>query len=118
MFKGLIIKESLRDDRVLDLVNIDGVELWKSGGMPAYWTAIAFTSDCSDLPQRLAQAIDANPSQQGVTWYVDFQNEAYKYIVLADHVLRYRIGDVQERAQVNQRCLELGVREDQLDWSE
>ena len=55
-FQGALIKESLKDDTVLDFVGICGVELWQTQDTPRYWTAITFVSQRCDLPCRCKKA--------------------------------------------------------------
>ncbi|MGN0585943.1 MAG: hypothetical protein ACI4JF_01545 [Oscillospiraceae bacterium] len=116
MYSGLIIKESIGDENLFDIIDIVNVEIWKTNNKPKYWTAVSFTSSCDDFPRRLAEALVYSP--QGITWYVDFQDETYKYIVLKDTVLKYHIGNEEEKSTVCRKCIELGVPKEQLDWSE
>lgn len=46
MYTGLIIKESIQDEKILDEIEIVKVEIWKTNNTPKYWTAISFTSSC------------------------------------------------------------------------
>lgn len=115
MFQGLLIKESLEDERLLDLVQVQKVELWATDNRPKYWTAITFTSGEPDFPEQLSRALMGGGN---VTWYVDFARNGIKYIVLRGHVLTYPIGDAQAKKQVMDRCLALGVPIHQLDWEE
>lgn len=115
MFRGLLIKESLEDERLLDLVQVQKVELWATDNRPKYWTAITFASSAPDFPEKLSRALRGAGS---VTWYVDFDREGIKYIVLRGHVLTYPIGDAQAKKQVMETCLALGVPVHQLDWEE
>lgn len=46
MYTGLIIKESIQDEKILDEIEIVKVEIWKTNNTPKYWTAISFTSTC------------------------------------------------------------------------
>lgn len=117
MYNGLIIKESLVNERILDYVEIKDVEIWKTDNTPRYWTAITFSSDIEDFPKKLSKALDFS-SESGMVWYVDFQNDEYKYIVLKDNVLKYRIGNNEEKNSVYKKCIELGVKKEQLDWAE
>ena len=42
VYEGVLIKESISDDTVIDLLHIHKVELWNTGGTPKYWTALFF----------------------------------------------------------------------------
>ena len=56
-FQGALIKESLKDDTVLDFVGICGVELWQTQDTPRYWTAITFVSQRCDLPSQVQKSL-------------------------------------------------------------
>ena len=49
MYEGILIKESITDDTVIDLIHVHKVELWDAGGKPKYWTALFFTCDKKDF---------------------------------------------------------------------
>ena len=38
-YEGILIKESVADDAVIDIMNVHKIELWDTGGNPKYWTA-------------------------------------------------------------------------------
>lgn len=115
MYTGLLIKESLSDERILDFVEIKKVEIWATSNKPKYWTAVSFVSNCFDFPEKLSKALSGG---SGIPWYVDFKTESTKYIVLKDLVLKYEIGNSGEKEHVIRRCTELGIPTKQLDWSE
>ncbi len=117
MYSGLIIKESISDEQILDKLDVVSVELWKTDNTPRYWTAISFTSNSEDFPEQLSKALYSS-SDSGMVWYVDFKDDVYKYIVLKDVVLRYHPGNDDEKRSVCERCIESGVRREQLDWFE
>ena len=117
MYSGLIIKESIMNEQILDKLDVVSVELWKTDNKPKYWTAISFTSNYEDFPKHLSNAL-ALSSESGMVWYVDIKDTVYKYIVLKDIVLKYHLGNEEEKKLVCERCLELGVKREQLDWLE
>ena len=117
MYRGLIIKESLSEDWILDYVQIEGAEIWKTENTPKYWTAIHFSSDREDFPEQLAKVLIADPARGG-TWYVDLKRDNVKYIILKDHVLTYQIGDEAGKQAVCDKYRSLGIPEEQLDWAE
>lgn len=117
MYSGLIIKESLISEQILDEIEIRNVEIWKTDNVPKYWTAISFVAHCENFPEHLSKALYAS-SESGMVWYVDIQDDIYKYIVLKDIVLKYHLGNAEEKKSVCARCMELGVKREQLDWSE
>ena len=42
LYEGVLIKESIVDENILDLLEIIKVEIWKTGGNPKYWTVLFF----------------------------------------------------------------------------
>ena len=115
MYTGLLIKESLSDERILDYVEIKNVDIWVTNNNPKYWTAVSFVSNCIEFPEKLSKALREDSQIQ---WYVDFKTDNTKYIVLKDLVLKYEIGNCIEKESVIEKCIELGMPIEQLDWSE
>ena len=115
MYTGLIIKESIQDEKILDEIEIVKVEIWKTNNTPKYWTAISFTSSCEEFPEHLSKTLSRS-SVSGMVWYVDIQDAVYKYIVLKDVVLKYHLENKEEKKSVCKKCMELGVEKEQLDW--
>lgn len=60
-FEGILIKESIEDDSVIDCLAINKMELWNTGGNPRYWTVLFFTSEQRDLPERFSKVMISNP---------------------------------------------------------
>ena len=114
-FSGTLIKESLMDDGVLDLLAIRDVQIWKAenhtSSQPAYWTAIAFSSDTEGFLTTLADALKPE-------WYVDLSNSREKIVVLPHRVIRYPIGDAEGRKCAVEACRQAGIPETQIDWKE
>lgn len=111
MYKGCIIKESISDELILDLLEIERTELWKTDGIPKYWTAIFFESKVEDFPEKLSKVLTGN-------WYVDMKIDNTKIIVFKGKVLKYTIGNSAEKAIVLDYCRCMGIPEQQMDWSE
>ena len=117
MYSGLIIKESILNELIFDKLDVVDVALWKTDHKPKYWTAISFTSNFEDLPELLSNALERS-SGSGMVWYVDIKDAIYKYIVLKDVVLKYHLGNEEEKKSVCEKCIEFGVKREQLDWLE
>ena len=49
---------------------------------------------------------------------MDFKAGNLKYIVFRDRILRYTIGNQEEKQQVLQACRALGIPATQMDWAE
>ncbi len=117
VYEGVLIKESLSDDAVLDLLKVHRVELWNTGGKPKYWTVLFFTSDRKDFPEQISKVMIADPDNGG-NWFVDFKTGNVKYIVFKDKILKYQIGNQAEKAYVCSECRKMDILDEQMNWSE
>lgn len=107
-YEGLLIKESISDENILDLLNVNKIELWKTENYPKYWTAIYFTSPDIDLPNKFSKVMISDKNFGG-NWYVDFKHNNTKYIVFKDKILKYEIGNTLEKEKVESECKKLGI---------
>lgn len=117
LYSGILIKESIDDENVIDLLHIHKVELWRTEGKPKYWTALTFTSSHAHLPQRLAEVM-IKSDIPGESWFADFSAGKIKYIVFRDTVLHYTIGNMTEKAAVYRKMREWGIPDSQMHWPE
>ena len=117
VYEGTLVKESIEDDSVLDLLNIHKVELWNTGGKPKYWTILYFSSSHADFPEQISKVLIADEARGG-NWFVDFKAGNLKYVVFRNKVLKYQIGNPQEKAAVCEECRKLGITEDEMNWAE
>ena len=113
IYEGTLIKESVDDENILDSLTINKVELWKTNDKPRYWTVLRFTSQIIDLPERFAKVMIADEDAGG-NWYVDFKKGNIKYVVFRNEVLKYTIGNKEEKEKVHIRCRELGISDEQM----
>lgn len=116
-YEGILIKESLSDDSIIDLLNIHKIELWKTGGNPKYWTALFFTSEKKDLPKEFSKVMISAPDN-GLNWFVDFKAGNEKYIVFKDKILKYQIGNRAEKDYVCNECRKMGISDEEMNWPE
>lgn len=117
VYEGTLVKESVEDDSILDLLNVHKIELWNTGGKPKYWTILYFSSAHADFPEQIAKVMIADEDRGG-NWFVDFKAGNEKYVVFRDKVLKYRIGNAEEKAAVCAECKKLGITEDEMNWTE
>ncbi len=117
IYEGVLIKESITDDRILDFLTVHKMELWNTGGKPKYWTVLFFTSEQTDFPEQVSKVMVSDPDRGG-NWFVDFKADNTKYIVFKDKVLKYQIGNPAEKEQVCEECRKLGISDEQMHWSE
>lgn len=117
VYEGVLIKESVSDDSIIDMMHVHKIELWNTGGKPKYWTVLFFTSDKPDFPEQIAKVMIADPDNGG-NWFVDFKAGNEKYIVFKDKVLKYQIGNQDEKEKVCEECRKLGITDKEMNWSE
>ena len=111
MFQGAIIKETLTDELILDYLEIDKVEIWKTNNTIRYWTMIFFKSDTPDFPNRLSKVLIDD-------WFADMKADNTKFIVFKNAILKYEIGNAAEKEAVLNECCARGVPDEQFGWSE
>ena len=116
---GLLLKESLADTRVLDLLHITSSESWPVSNAASYqptvWTALSFETDSSQsdaIADKLSQALKA----QG--WYINASTETHVYVIFPNKVFKYLKGDSIARGEASRYALSIGIPKDQLDWEE
>ena len=117
LYEGTLIKESVTDDSILDLINVHKIELWKVGGTPKYWTVLSFTSVRNDFPEEIAKVMLSDPDRGG-NWFVDFKKAEEKYIVFKDKILKYEIGNQSQKDYVCEECRKLGISDSEMNWTE
>lgn len=117
IYRGVLIKESISDEEILDHLRISKVEIWKTKDIPKYWTAISFISDEADFPERLSRVVISNESR-GSNWFVDLKKSNTKIIVFRDRVLKYTIGNEKEKQSVTDECRRFGIPDNQMNWEE
>lgn len=117
IYEGILIKESITDDTIIDFLNVHKIELWNAGGKPKYWTALFFTSDKADFPERISKVM-LSDSDNGANWFVDFKADNEKYIVFKDKILKYQIGNQAEKEYVCNECRKMGIVDEQMNWPE
>jgi len=117
LYEGVLIKESIVDDSIIDCLNIHKIELWNTGGKPKYWTVLFFTSDRKDFPEQISKVMRP-VSDTGGNWFVDFKADNEKYIVFKDKILKYQIGNQTEKEYVCSACRKLGISNEQMNWPE
>ena len=117
LFQGVLIKESIDDDSVIDRIIVHKTEIWNVGGSPKYWTALHFTSKDTALPDYLSKVMISDP-EKGGNWFADFKHGEIKFIVFRNKILKYRIGNFFEKNEVIAECRKMGISDGEMNWSE
>ncbi|MPN42426.1 hypothetical protein SDC9_189983 [bioreactor metagenome] len=113
--QGILIKESFKDDEILNWVTISKTEFWQAENhtswQPASWTAIYVQAAKPGFTQKLSEVLLPR-------WYADLRDGLRKIIVLPGEVIEYQIGDAEGRERACRRCLAAGVPPAQPRWGE
>ncbi len=117
LYEGILIKESIENDLILDYLAINKVEVWKTQGNPKYWTVIYFTSTNRDFPNLVSKVIISEKASGG-NWFVDFKAGNTKYIVFRNKILKYTIGNGIEKKEVYEECKKMGIPYERMQWAE
>lgn len=118
-FAGLLLRESLKDLSILDLIQITKTETWNVGNaaelQPETWTAIYFEGNASQsdfIAEKMSGSL--KPS-----WYINFSTEANNvYVIFPNKVFKYIKGDERARGDAIEYGRSLDIPEHQLDWKE
>lgn len=113
-FEGILLKEGIDSEEILDGLTIYKVELWKTEDKPRYRTALYFSTTSASFPEDAAKVMVAD-SAKGGNWFADFQDDNTRYLVFRNQILSYKIGNEVQKQEVMAKCRELGVRESQLN---
>ncbi len=73
--------------------------------------------DKRDFPERISKVMRSDSDTNG-NWFVDFKAGNEKYIVFKDRILKYRIGNQDEKESVCNECRKLGISNEQMNWPE
>jgi hypothetical protein len=118
MFIGLLLKESLKNESVLDLVRVTKTEVWDVQNavdwQPKRWTAISFEGESG----RADEVAEAMSRVMKPAWYANFSTETHVYVVFEDRVFKYAKGDAKARAEAQAYAISAGIPEGQVDWGE
>ncbi len=117
LFEGVLIKESIEDESIIDYLTIHKVELWNTGGNPKYWTVLFFSTSENRFPE-LVSKVMISDEKTGTNWFVDFKSGNTKYIVFRNKVLNYQIGNQEEKEIVCNECRKMGITDEEMNWSE
>jgi hypothetical protein len=118
VFRGLLLRESLKEESVLGLVQVTKTEVWDVENavdwQPKRWTAISFEGE-SGQADEVAEAM-SRAMKPG--WYANFSTETHVYVVFEDKFFKYVKGDAEARAEAQAYATSVGIPESQIDWGE
>ncbi|MGW4719154.1 hypothetical protein [Nocardia sp. NPDC004260] len=118
--RGVFIIESFRPDAALPNLDIavDAITRIRPASpgpeQPGIWTLVEF--EAADAAAERLAATFAAALQPGPS-YIDFHTADTTFVVFAGRVFRYAPGDAEARSLAVAHGREVGVSEDQLDWT-
>lgn len=118
-FKGLLLKESLADESVLERLVITKTEAWDvknaTENQPKVWHAMYYegnAEDANDIANALSQGL-----RQG-EWYTNFTDGEQVYVIFPQRVFVYAKGNQEKREEAKEYGRSIHLDESQLDWDE
>lgn len=119
-YRGVIIEESLTDTDILNAVRITGTEVEPvTEGHKTPWlkqwtlhTVEIPENEAAGVVQRLSKVISDSPS----SWYADFKNDKYHYIIYPEKIFRIDRAN-PDYAEARNYGVSLGIPEYQVDFA-
>lgn len=119
MFTGLIIKEGMRPDTMLEEIGLRIVKTkrWIIGEratefQPKIWHAI-FVEGAEERIDSVANKISRTLLPK---WYANFSDTTTEYVVFPGKVFKHKKGDKEDATEAIEYGRSLGLPEHQLDW--
>lgn len=121
-FKGVIIEESLENNSFLKEVNIVGTkveEITPEHQTPwlKQWTLHTIEipeEKAEEIAQKLSKMLDYSHNS---SWYADFKNDQFAYIIFKDKVFKIRQYDAEGFKKAKEYGISLGIPEYQVDFT-
>jgi hypothetical protein len=121
-YKGVIIEESLKDKSVLKKVIIlstkveQVIEKHKTPWLKQWTLHTVKVSEekAEKIAQKLSKALDYSHNN---SWYADFKNDHFAYIIFKDKVFKIRLDDAEGFKEAKQYGISLGIPEYQVDFA-
>ncbi len=117
-FKGLLLKESLKDKSILEELEITKTDVWNISNaadyQPKVWTAIYFEGEVNradEVAEKLSYSLKPK-------WYANFSVDNKEYVIFPEKIFKYNKGDKEKRKEAEDYGRSLGIPESQLDWEE
>lgn len=116
-FTGLLLKESLTDTSILDLVAVVKTEKWDADNasslQPKIWTAVRFEGEENKLGEFLEKL---SKSLKPKAWYVTIKFKDMEYVIFPNKIFSYVIGNNEIKNKARDFARSIEVPESQLDW--
>ncbi len=122
IYKGVIIEESLKNTSLLKEVNIletKAEKITSEHQTPwlKQWTLHTVEvpeEKAEDVAEKLSKSLDYSHNS---SWYADFQNDKYHFIIFQDKIFKVKIDDAEGFKEAKQYGISLGIPEYQVDFA-
>ena len=119
-YRGIIIKESLEKDEILDKLKITETEIesvTEEHRTPwvKQWTMFTFEikeNIADDIAKELSESLDSKHN-----WYTDFKNDNFHYIIFHKKIFRVDRSRKEQYKDVVNYGISIGIPDYQLDFS-
>ena len=119
MYTGLIVKESLKNFRILEDkdIKISRIEKWELGEraadfQPANWTAI-FVEGAEENIDQVAKKISKAILNR---WYANLSDELTEFVIFQNRIFKHKRGYKEDAKEAIEYGKSIGIPEHQLDW--
>ena len=119
MFIGLIIRESLENDMILNdrNVKIIRIEKWNIGEraakfQPKIWNAM-FIEGKEEKIETIVEKISKSILPK---WYANVSNDTTEYVIFHEKIFKHKKGDKNDAKEAISYGKSVGIPANQLDW--
>ncbi len=121
-YRGVIIEESLEDKSILSELKILETEVENITDRDKTPWLMRWTKHTVEVPEEEAQAVAQHLAKaidlgHKGSWYADFKNEQFHYVILRDKVFKVDRRNKEQYDEANRFGEALGIPSYQLDFS-
>ncbi len=114
-FTGLLLKESLKDMKVLNLVKITKEEKWDVDNaadfQPKVWNAVEFEGE-----GKVEEIVECMSKAMNSRWYLNISTNKEEFVVFLNKIFRYSKGNKKGKKKAQEYARSLNIPESQIDW--
>jgi hypothetical protein len=119
MYTGLIVKESLKNFRILEDkdIKVSRIEKWELGEraadfQPNIWTAI-FIEGAEEKIEQVANKISKVILTE---WYANISDDSTEFVVFHNKIFKHKKGNKEDAKEAIEYGKSIGIPAHQLDW--
>ena len=119
-YRGVIIEESLEDKSVLHKVKIISTEVEEVTQSHKTPWLTQWTLHTIEIPEEqaeeIAQELSRSLETKHTSWYADYVNDKYHYIIFADKIFKVDRNSQEEYDKAKDYGISIGIPEYQVDF--